>query len=50
MNTNRFLVAPPRPTKRRLRESPKLFWAAISVFTGLLLAVLYCLLTHQVPI
>ena len=53
MNTNRFLIAPQRRTtqaRKRSAEPSKLFWAVTSVFIGLLLAVIYCLLTEQISV
>jgi hypothetical protein len=49
MNTNRFIAAPQR-RRRNFREATKIFWATTTVFTGLLFAVLYCLVTHQIPV
>jgi hypothetical protein len=49
MNTNRFLAVPHR-RRSHFGEASKIFWAATSVFTGVLLAVLYCLLTNQIPV
>ena len=54
MNTNRFLIPPQRRTtqsrKKRTAEPGKLFWAVTSIFIGLLLAVIYCLLTEQISV
>ncbi len=47
--TNRFLL-PPKQRRFRLRSASSLFWAGTMVFTGVLLAVLYCLLTGRVPV
>ncbi|MEX2174397.1 MAG: hypothetical protein WD872_08545, partial [Pirellulaceae bacterium] len=49
MNTNRYLV-PGHCRRARFVEVTKIFWAGTTVFTGLLLGVLYCLLTNQVPV
>jgi hypothetical protein len=49
MNTNRFIKAPQR-RRKSFREATNLFWATTTVFTGLLCAVLYCLVTHQIPV
>jgi hypothetical protein len=49
MNTNRFLVPPHLRRRTRFRELNKLYWACATVFSGVLLAVLYCLVTHQLP-
>lgn len=49
MNTNRFLVPPHLRRRNHYRELGKLYWACATVFSGLLLAVLYCLVTQQLP-
>ena len=60
MNTHRFVAetqekaraaqAKARQRQARMVELKKLGSAATMVFTGLFLAVLYCLLTHQIPV
>jgi hypothetical protein len=49
MNTNRYLLPPHLRRRRMSREWGKLYWACATVFSGLLLAVIYCLVTHQLP-
>jgi hypothetical protein len=50
MNTNRRTLAQPYIQRRaRYREMGKLFWAGATVFSGLLLAVLYCLVMQRLP-
>jgi len=48
MNANQLLAAS-KQRRSRAAQFGALFWAAVTVFTGLLLGVLYCLLTHQIP-
>jgi hypothetical protein len=49
MNTNPFVEAAQR-RRSRIAEFRALFWAGVIVFAGLLVAALYCLLTHQIPV
>ena len=49
MNTNRYQAQNRRRPAHFLGVSP-IFWSGTAVVTGVLLAVLYCLLTHQVPL
>ena len=60
MNTHRFVgaaqdkaraaQAEARKRQARMVELKKLGSAATMVFAGVFLAVLYCLLTHQIPV
>jgi hypothetical protein len=50
MNTNRFAVAEHQRRRSRILEFRAFCSGGAMVFTGLLLAALYCLLTHQIPV
>jgi hypothetical protein len=50
MNTARAFVAEHQLRRSRIREFRAFCSGATVVFTGLLMAVLYCLLTHRIPV
>ena len=50
MNTTNRFIAPPKRRRSRFYKGGPVFWAGTVIFTGVLLGVLYCLLTHRVPI
>ncbi len=51
MNTHRY-TTPPKQTARRPRAkgNASLFWGGAMVAIGLIVGVLYCLLTNRVPV
>jgi len=50
MNTARFVVAEHQRRRSQIMEFRAFCSAAAVVFTGLLMAALYCLLTNRIPV
>ena len=50
MNTNRFIRPQHAHCRSRVVDFRTIFAAGAMVFTGLLLAALYCLLTNQIRV
>ncbi|MEX2173338.1 MAG: hypothetical protein WD872_03190 [Pirellulaceae bacterium] len=49
MNTSRYQSQRPRRSAEFLGVS-RMFWSGTVLVTGVLLGILYCLLTHRVPL